>query len=375
MAANPGRIGAGRGELRETRVADPHHAHFVVGHPRLMGHDLDGIVGVVIGGIAEQIEGAARATGSPHLEADRGEPRHPGHHRSDVGGGIGKEVRVTTVGARDPEGLRKQGRDRIGRPGHVVAGVLDDRGTRTGRAAGLVVGIADGGSQLDPVAHGDVVEALVHGLVGVERPVGRGIRPRCQHGELRGSLSGRLVDPVVAGPGGEAANDERAQRVGLTRIAGHGHRRSVPHEGDAITRMGTGQPCLVDRSPPLEGGSRAGAGRTRSYRTDRHQGPGAQHGHDDHCRRRKPAQPSDSHETPPGARRGMAPGFHRTSLDHVTSARMGVVRRRQTDTGRTDEVRAEVRRAQPANAQSANLGMTSLPISSMVSITASWGMR
>ena len=77
-----GGIGARRRELGEARVADADHSDLVVGHPGLVGHDLDGVVGVVVGRVAEEVERAPRATGSPHLQADRGKAGHPGQHRS-----------------------------------------------------------------------------------------------------------------------------------------------------------------------------------------------------------------------------------------------------------------------------------------------------
>ena len=60
-----GRVGAGRGQLGQARVADAHHAHLVVGHPGLVGHDLDGVVGVVVRRVAEEVEGPARAARCP----------------------------------------------------------------------------------------------------------------------------------------------------------------------------------------------------------------------------------------------------------------------------------------------------------------------
>ena len=60
-----GRVGARGGELGEPRVADADHPHLVVGHPRLVGHDLDRVVGVVVRGIAEEVEGSARAARYP----------------------------------------------------------------------------------------------------------------------------------------------------------------------------------------------------------------------------------------------------------------------------------------------------------------------
>ena len=179
-----GRIGAGRRQLGQTGVADAHHPHLVVGHPGLVGHDLDGVVGVVVGRVAEEVEGASRAAGAPHLQAHRGEARHPGHHRADIGGRVGQQVGVAAARARGAEGLGEEVRDGVGGPGRVVAGVLDHRGARTGGRTGPAVGVADGGGELDAVAHGDVVEPLVHGLVGVQRRVGGRVVAGGEHREV-----------------------------------------------------------------------------------------------------------------------------------------------------------------------------------------------
>ncbi len=133
-----------------------------------MGRDLDGVVGVVGGRVAEEVEGPARASRAPHLEAHRGETGHPGQNRSHRGGGVGKQVRVAAVGARRVEGLGDDRRDGVGRGGGVVARVLDDGGARAGLATGPSVGVPYGGSQLDAVSHGDVIQTLVHRLVGVQ---------------------------------------------------------------------------------------------------------------------------------------------------------------------------------------------------------------
>ena len=111
------RVGARRGQLGQARVADADHADLVVGHPGLVGHDLDGVVGVVVRRVAEQVVGAARAARPPHLQADGGEAGHPGDHGTHVGGGVGQEVLVAASGARSCGGLGQEGRDRVGRPG------------------------------------------------------------------------------------------------------------------------------------------------------------------------------------------------------------------------------------------------------------------
>ena len=187
------RIGAGRRELREARVADADHAHLVVGHPRLMGGDLDGVVGVVVGRVAEEVEGPTGAARSPHLQADGGEAGHPGQHRPDVGGAVGQQVRVAAVGARRAERLGEQRGDRVGGSGHVVTRVLDDGGTGARGAARPAVGEAHGGGQPDAVPHGEVVEALVQGLPGVES----GLRwPDCGPGPAPEKVG--VLCPVVS---------------------------------------------------------------------------------------------------------------------------------------------------------------------------------
>ena len=113
-----GRVGARGRELGEARVADADHPDLVVGHPGLVGHDLDGVVGVVVGGVAEEVEGAARAAGSPHLQADGGEAGHPGQHRSHRrwrSRGAGSGRRSPCTWCRGP-GRGAPGSGRSGRP-------------------------------------------------------------------------------------------------------------------------------------------------------------------------------------------------------------------------------------------------------------------
>ena len=178
------RVGAGRGELRQTRVADAHHANPVIGHPGLVGHDLDRVVGVVVGGVAEEVERAARATGAAHLEADGGEPRQPGEHGSDVGRAVREQVRVTAIRAGHAESAGDHVRDGISRPGDVVARVLNHRRARARRRTGHAVGVPHRGGKLDAVTHGDVVETLVHRLSGVEGRTGGGVDVGRQDGEV-----------------------------------------------------------------------------------------------------------------------------------------------------------------------------------------------
>ena len=179
----PGRVGARGGQLGQPRVADADHADLVVGHPVLVGHDLDGVVGVVVGRVAEEVEGAARAAGAAHLEADRGEAGQPGQHGAHVGRAVGQQIRVAAVRARGPEGLGEEGGDRIGGPRRVVPRVLDHGGAGRSGAARAAVGVPDGGRQLDAVAHGEVVQPLVHGLIGVEGRVGGRVGPGGEHRE------------------------------------------------------------------------------------------------------------------------------------------------------------------------------------------------
>ncbi len=284
------RVGAGGGELGQARVADADHPHLVVGHPGLVGDDLDGVVGVVVGRIAEEVEGATRAARPPHLEADGGEPGHPGHHRAHVGGGVGEKVRVTAIGARCAERAGDQRGDGVGRAGDVVAGVFDDRGARTAGRAGRAVGVADGGRQLDAVTHGDVVESLVHRLVGVERRVGRWIGARGQYGEGRRVLAARAIEPGVALTRTQVTDDERAQRLGSAGIGRVGDGHSLSHENDVIARVGAGEPGLLYRPVSPEGRGRRRTRRIRQHRTqaEADTGKGAEHGH----RRR-----SDQHGT------------------------------------------------------------------------------
>ena len=105
----------------------------VLRHPGLMGHDLDGVVGVVVGRITEEVEGAARAARPPHLEADGGEPGDPGERR------IPPRWRVSGNRFGSPQlqhGVCRAwaisvGIGSVGR-GDVVTRVLDDRGTGGG---------------------------------------------------------------------------------------------------------------------------------------------------------------------------------------------------------------------------------------------------
>ena len=79
------RVGTCGWQLGQAGVADPDHPNLVVGHPVLMGHNLHCVIGVVVGGVPEEVVGATRAAGPPHLEADGGEAGHPGHYGTHVG--------------------------------------------------------------------------------------------------------------------------------------------------------------------------------------------------------------------------------------------------------------------------------------------------
>ena len=108
MAARPGGSVPAAGNCDRPEIADADHADLVIGHPRLVGHDLDGVVGVVVRRVAEEVEGTARAARPPHLEADRGEAGHPGQNRSHRGGGVRKQVRIAAVGARRMRGPERE---------------------------------------------------------------------------------------------------------------------------------------------------------------------------------------------------------------------------------------------------------------------------
>ena len=254
-------IRARRGELGQSRVADAHHADVMVRHPVLVGHDLDGVVGVVVGRVAEEVEGAPRASGAAHLEADRGEPGHAGEHGAHVGGAVGQQVRVTAPGTRRAEGLGEKAGDRIGGAGRGVPRILDDRRARGRGRAGDAVGVAHGGRQLDAVPHGDVVEPLVHGLVGVQGRIGGRIRPRGEHREGGGGLAAGGVVPCVPRPRRQTPDDQRPEGVGLSGRAGDpGHGGAVVLQGDRVTGTGPREPRLLDRAAGVQlvGGGRGG---------------------------------------------------------------------------------------------------------------------
>ena len=201
-------VGAGDRELGEAREADADHADLVVGDPRLVRDGLHRVVRVVVRGVAEEVEGAARTARSPHLEADRGEAGEAGDDGPDIGGAIRQEIRIPTVRARPAEGAGDQRRNGVRGPGDVVARVLHHGGAGGGRRTGSVVGVAHRGRQLDAVTHRDVVEPLVQRLVGVERRVRRGVRARRQDGERGGPPAGRVIEPGVTRSGPEVPDDE-----------------------------------------------------------------------------------------------------------------------------------------------------------------------
>ncbi len=222
---------------------------------------------------------------------------------ADVGGTVGQQVRIAATGAGSIGGLGQERGDRIGGPGHVVAGVLDDRGARAGRAARLLVGEAHRGRQLYAVAHGEVVEPLVQRLAGVEgRPWAR-IATRGQHRERRGPLPGGGVGPEVAGARGQVPDDQRPEGVGRPRVGGVRHRGPVLHEGDVVPGSGPGQPRLVDRPVAPQ---RPTGHRTRRAGDDRAE---AQSQDDDRGRQRHPRRqlPPDPHALPPEPSDGIGP--------------------------------------------------------------------
>ena len=151
-----------------------------------------------------------------------------------------------------PEGFRDVEGDRIGWPGRAVAGVLDDRRARAGGRTGPAVRETDGGGELNAVAHGDVVQPLMHRLAGVERRVDGRVLPRRQHCERCGPLPGGGVQPGVVETRGQVPHDQRAERVGSSGIAAHRHRRAVLHERDLVSGIGAGEPGLVDRTVAVQ---------------------------------------------------------------------------------------------------------------------------
>ena len=153
-----------------------------------MGDDLDGVVGVVVRGVAEEVERPTRAAGSPHLHTDGRESDHPSQHRADCGGAVGEKIGVTASRARRSEGLCDVLGDGIGRTGGVVARVLDHRRARGGGRAGLAVREPDRGGELDAVAHGDVVQTLLHRLVRVQTRVESRVLARREDLERHPSL-------------------------------------------------------------------------------------------------------------------------------------------------------------------------------------------
>ena len=192
-----------------------------------MGHDLYGVIGVVVGGVAEEVVGTPRATGPSHLQAHRGEPGHPRQHGSDVRRRVGEQIRIAAIRARGSGRLGQQGGDGIGGTSGVIARVFDDGRAWSGGAARATVGIPHRGSQLDAVTHGDVVEPRMHGLVGVEIRIDRRVRTRGQHRERRGLLPGGRVVPGVARARREIADDQRAEVVGGAGIGRVRHPHSL----------------------------------------------------------------------------------------------------------------------------------------------------
>ena len=177
---------------------------------------------------------------------------------------VGQEVGVTAPGAGGVGGRGQEVRDRIGRPGGAVARVLDDGRTGGGRTAGAAVGVADGGGQLHAVAHGDVVDARVHGLAGVERRGRRRVGVGGQHRERRwwsGRWWCRPTSSPTPGSRSRMINDPSESAV--PGLAGLDHRTAVLQEGDRVARTGTGQPGLVDGAVELQVVGDGGTGRWR----------------------------------------------------------------------------------------------------------------
>jgi len=267
-------IGSGDGELGEPRVRNTHQTDLVVQHPGLGPDGLDDVVTVVVRGVAEKIEGAARTPRATHLDADAGEAEQGREERADDGGGV-RQQRIIR------RGLALLGvNEAVGRS-RAVPGVLDDRGEGT-VGQGFSRREPDGGGDEDAVAHPDVVEASVEVLRRIERRGWRG-RGGGEDGEgCRGTRRrpGALFE-AVARPRGEIADDQAAERVDDTRCdLGTGAvEQSEPGTGRGPEDVG-----LVDGSVAVErrrakrGGGRAGQrdGDDRRHGAgDRHTGDGA----------------------------------------------------------------------------------------------------
>ncbi len=220
------RVGARHEELRDAGVREAGHADLVVEHPGLRRDGLDDVVAVEELKLLEVVVRAAGAARAAHVHAHGRVAHDGGDLRARVVG------RVADRGdARAEEGVSLDGP--AGLRG-VVARVVDDGGV------GALVGRAghrDVGGELRPVAGRDVVVALHDLLPAVEALRREAVRDAHHaHGPLgaTGGEAGR--GHLVAFAGGQLAEDEAPERIGLARL--HERAARVPHlDGHAGRRL------------------------------------------------------------------------------------------------------------------------------------------
>ncbi len=236
------RPGAGHEELADPRVRNARHADLVVLHPGLRRDGLDEVVAVQHLERLEEVVGASRAARAAHVHAHGREPQDAADEAARVIGRVA-EHRELAAEAREVDALELE--RSAGLRGRV-ARVVDQRriGAVLGRAGELHV---DG--ELRAVARGDVTEAGLQDLRGVELPRREAGLRRRHRERLRdlGRRPGR--DHAVASASFHLAEDQAALLV--RHALGLLPAIAVP-ELQRLLRQGVGHHHLLDASARLE---------------------------------------------------------------------------------------------------------------------------
>ena len=194
-------VGGGDADLAEPREGDADHADDAVADPRLGCHGLDRVVAVQVGRQVEQVGLSSGAAAAADLHRHRGEACKADEQAADVG----LATRRHWV-AGQPEEPTQLVEHRIAGCRDLVARVLD-HGRERAVGQAQAQGRTDGRRQGDPVAHRDVVEALVHDRRVVERlrRMLVGAQDACRSGVAGGHVEHGVGPALVQSTDGQAA--------------------------------------------------------------------------------------------------------------------------------------------------------------------------